>query len=151
MIIMLRLADRLLRTAWESIDNHKNLIADPKAYPPVTEGSKKFFAGEVEIYHVLPTSDPLPALKAPIYEIATCIVNDPSLQSEIENVLEEMASSVRSFPPSDGVYGAAWGPVPEKPGTHVILVGYKSIEVKFNRCNSLVLRLTHRLLMIRLT
>lgn len=101
-------------------------------YPVLTKASRKFFSGDVEIYHVQPTTDPLPALKAPIFEIATCIVKDPSMQTQLEEVLDEMTSSIREFPPSEGVYGASWGIVPEKPGTHVILVGYKSVEASWS-------------------
>lgn len=73
--------------------------------------------------------DPLPALNAPVTELAKCTLKDQASKDEVEQAFDELIKGHGLFP--DDAYGATWGNVIGQEGTYMLLVGWSSVEVSF--------------------
>ena len=77
--------------------------------------------------HLQPRSDPVPALNAPVTEVATIVLKDVAGREELEKTLEGMATKLVAA--ASGVYGVAWGTLVEKEDTYIAVIGWESVEV----------------------
>lgn len=112
---------------WKDIDAHYKLRADKPRHQELLQHITKIFATkDLDIFHVHPRSDPLPALNAPITELATAVLKDPAAREEVEQALVRV---IKAHDNLEGIYGATWGQVVEKEDTYVFIVGWESVEV----------------------
>ncbi|TFK49735.1 hypothetical protein OE88DRAFT_1662367 [Heliocybe sulcata] len=107
---------------WESLDAHKALMDSP-TYPDLIASMKPCLAGEFEMVHVKFNKDPLEALNAPATEVVTVTLKEGKSEVDITAFLEQ--GSKMELP---GASASAYGPVVEKPGSFIMIVGWSSVE-----------------------
>jgi hypothetical protein len=114
---------------WDSVEDHHNFQADHEAYrkfvelfkPTAKDGKPK---GTI-IYAYWDVDEALPCLKAPLVELTKITAKEGIAKKDIYAVLDKYIAHIRSL-----VDGATYGDVYEKPGQIVLVIGWKSIQVK---------------------
>ncbi|KAI0269756.1 hypothetical protein BC834DRAFT_863201 [Gloeopeniophorella convolvens] len=116
-----------LIVVWDKIQVHKDLMADAVEYPKLLNLLKPTMGGgDIDMSHVDFLIDPTPAFKAPITEIAFTSPKTPEDKEAVQARLEQIVSLANG--PTKTAFGAAYGPVVEKPDTFVLVVGWDSVE-----------------------
>ncbi|KAI0320534.1 hypothetical protein OF83DRAFT_565723 [Amylostereum chailletii] len=115
---------------WESVEAHEaakvapgNAAASAAAFGPVS------VPGSLTFVHTFFVSDPTPALRAPVTEVAWFTLKDGASRARAIALLDVVArpNAAEAARPDRRTFGAAWGEVVERPGRFCLVVGYASV------------------------
>ncbi len=122
------------------------MVSNAATYSALRESITSIFdtsSGELQIFHVKPTTEPYKAFDAPVLEIATFTLDEGKSKPALESLVQELANAVLG---GLGVADASWGAIVEKPDAVALFIGWTTVEVSM----SLLTNVTHSLRLIRL-
>ncbi|VDC05591.1 unnamed protein product [Peniophora sp. CBMAI 1063] len=111
---------------WSSIEEHL-AARESQAHAPLMPIIAKVFASKPDVIHVPFTSDPLPALRAPVTEIAWFTAKADASDKETGDNILQVVQQLVELSGSRGV-AVSTGQVVERPGQVVCVAGWESIE-----------------------
>ena len=125
------------RIAWESVAAHQKLINDKEAYPKLGKAISAIFdVPKLKVVHILTTSDPSPALSAPVTELVMITLHEGASKSELESLVSQLGEAMAAAPASAGVFKLCWGPLAEKENVLGMVIGWENVEVRARRAVS---------------
>ncbi|KAI0770233.1 hypothetical protein C8Q74DRAFT_883950 [Fomes fomentarius] len=114
--------------AWESLEHHERMVSNAATYSTLRRSITSIFdtsAGELQIFHVKPTTEPYKAFEAPVLEIATFTLNEGKSKPALESLVQELANAVLG---GLGVVDASSGAIVEKPDAVALFIGWTTVE-----------------------
>ncbi|VDC04421.1 unnamed protein product [Peniophora sp. CBMAI 1063] len=113
---------------WNKIEDHQASVASPE-FELIKAGLAPTFADlsnpQIDVVHATFTSDPTPALEAPLSELWYIAPKEGVELAEIEAKLDEVIEALKGAEESGA---AARAGVAEKPGQVALVIGWKTAE-----------------------
>ena len=103
---------------------------DTEVYPKLVKAIQDILdPSTLKMMHVACTSDPFPALNAPVTELATFALQEGKSKAALEVLVQELSVAIGAAPKGAGAISPVWGPIVERENDLGLFIGWTSVDV----------------------